>query len=538
MGSGTPGLSTVSIHSPLQALRLVLDSGASGGFGFGNEFLSFPELDRRSNQCCHMLEALGVGRGDRVLGMIGNTPEIAIAWFATSKLGAIWVPVNTAYKGEWLSWPIIDSQPAAIVSESSFAPRFAELEQALPPGRPFIYVGKPPSAPVGPMKVLPMSDCHKADDSPSAVNVHGADLSHLLYTSGTTGKSKGCMVSHNYLVNMARLGRQNLPRLPEEVLWTALPLYHMAATDLFLEELMLGGTTVFAPQFSVSRFWDDVGQANAKIVSLMGAMLVLVATAPDCEQAQNCYGQVRMVYGGPFPPNIQQMWKTRFGVQQTIGGVYGMTEANFLALEAGRPPKEGSCGLPTESFDLRLVDEEDSEVAQGQVGQIVIRPRAPHVMFDGYWNNPSASWSACQNLWFHTGDYARMDEEGYLYFVDRQSDRMRRGAENVSSFEMEEALSHHPSIAQIAVHAVPSELGEDEIKATVVVAEGQSLTPEELCQYAIARVPAFAVPRYIEFRDQLPRNPTGKVLKYQLRAEGVTPRTWDRRGAGMTVPRL
>ena len=186
---------------------------------------------------------------------------------------------------------------------------------------------------------------------------------------------------------------------------------------------------------------------------------------------------------------------------------------------------------------MRIVDDDDVEVGVDEVGEIVCRPEGPNLMFAGYWNRPDSTVEATRNLWFHTGDLGRVDADGYLYFVDRKKDALRRRGENISSFEMEKTLFGHSSLRDVAVHAVPSELGEDDVKITVVLQDGVQLTEEELCRWMAERVPYFAIPRYVEFRDDLPRNPVGRVLKYQLRAEGVTPATWDREAAGVVFER-
>jgi crotonobetaine/carnitine-CoA ligase len=186
---------------------------------------------------------------------------------------------------------------------------------------------------------------------------------------------------------------------------------------------------------------------------------------------------------------------------------------------------------------VRLVDDDDTEVAIGETGEIVCRPNGPNLMFAGYWRRPEATLSVFQNLWFHTGDLARLDDDGFLYFVDRKKDYLRRRGENISSFELERTFVAHESVKDVAVHAVPSEQGEDDVKVTAVLQEGATLTEEHLCRWAVERVPYFALPRYIEFRDDLPRNPVGRVLKYQLRDDGVTATTWDREAAGFEFER-
>jgi crotonobetaine/carnitine-CoA ligase len=218
--------------------------------------------------------------------------------------------------------------------------------------------------------------------------------------------------------------------------------------------------------------------------------------------------------------------------------MYGMTEAfPITVLGVGDDCAPGSAGVPTASWDLRLVDDDDEDVAPGAVGEIVVRPRSPHVMFEGYFHRPEATVSQLRNLWFHTGDLARRDDDGNLWFVDRKKDSVRRRGENISSFEVEAVVMSHPAVAAAAMIGVPSPLGEEDVKVCVVPAEGATLRPEDLLDHLVPRLPYFAVPRYVELVEDLPRNATGRVLKYELRKNPLTSTTWDREAAGYSVSR-
>jgi crotonobetaine/carnitine-CoA ligase len=249
---------------------------------------------------------------------------------------------------------------------------------------------------------------------------------------------------------------------------------------------------------------------------------------------QRCFGQVRVVTGAPFPAELQQIWKERFGVKIAGTPGYGFTEATMLtSLPAGGYFKPGSSGKRNEWFDVRIVDDNHRELPTGEAGEIIARPLQPNVMFQGYWRRPADTLQIMSDLWLHTGDIGKFDEDGYFFFVDRKKDYLRRGGENISSYEMETALSLHPDVQDVAVHAVFSELSEDEVKATLVLREGATLTEAQLFTWLIERVPYFALPRFIEFRAELPKSPLGRVLKYQLRDEGKTAATWDRNTSGI-----
>ncbi|MBK5287351.1 MAG: AMP-binding protein, partial [Acidimicrobiia bacterium] len=355
--------------------------------------------------------------------------------------------------------------------------------------------------------------------------------------AGTTGPSKGCVISHNYAVSLARQIARAWERRADDVILTPLPLFHFNAIAIcVVGTLVVGGRAVIARRFSVSNFWPEVKRTGATVASLLGSPAILIANADDHPDQQD--HPLRLCAAAPMPPDTDRVWRERFGCA-TFSGGYGLTEASLIAaLDPGTPNRAGACGQPnTHQFEVRLVDDDDVDVPIGEMGEIICRPTGPNMMFAGYWNRPEATLATMRNLWFHTGDLGRLDDDGYLYFVDRKKDAMRRRGENISSFEMEKAVLGHDAVQDVAVHAVPSPLGEDDIKVTLVVRPGSDLNEEQLCRWLADRVPYFAIPRYIEFRADLPRNPVGRVLKYELRDDGVTPTTWDREAAGITFDR-
>jgi crotonobetaine/carnitine-CoA ligase len=244
---------------------------------------------------------------------------------------------------------------------------------------------------------------------------------------------------------------------------------------------------------------------------------------------------LRLLGAAPLPVEIDTTIKRRFGID-TFSGASGVTEASLISWQPpGTTNKPNAAGVVNdEYFDVRIFDDGDNELPRGSDGEIVIRPKRPHVMFEGYWGRPDATVGTSRNWWYHTGDIGRIDDEGFLYFVDRKADYLRRRGENISSFEVESILMTHGTLADVVVHAVPSELTEDDLKITATVKEGASVTEEELFRWSIDQLPYFALPRYIEFRAELPRSPVGRVLKRELREEGVTAATWDAEAAGIT----
>jgi crotonobetaine/carnitine-CoA ligase len=345
------------------------------------------------------------------------------------------------------------------------------------------------------------------------------------------------MLSHNYVVSLAAQIARAWQRRPDDVILTPLPLFHFNAIAVcVVGPLVSGGSASVARRFSVSRFWPEVKRTGATMVSMLGSLAILIANADDHpDQAGH---KLRLCGAAPMPPDIDTIWRERFGCA-TFSGGYGLTEASLIsALPAGEVNKVGAAGKPNSvEFEVRLVDDEDVDVAVGEIGEIVCRPTGPNLMFSGYWRRPEATVDVLRNLWFHTGDLGRLDDDGFLSFVDRKKDYLRRRGENISSFEMERTFHGHPDLKDVAVHSVPSDVGEDDVKVTAVLQDGVALTEEELCTWAVDKVPYFAIPRYIEFRADLPRNPVGRVLKYQLRDEGVTDATWDREASDFTFER-
>jgi crotonobetaine/carnitine-CoA ligase len=495
-------------------------------------------MDEESNRLAHALASLGVGRGDRVATLLENSAEQVVSFFGALKLGAVQVPINTAYKGQFLQHQLADSGARVVVVQGDFAGRVAEVAASLPELAAAVVVGEPAEQ-ITAVNQLDWAKTLAAarDASPPDVGVHPSDLACFIYTAGTTGPSKGCMLPHNYIVALADQIIRAWQRGPDDVVLTPLPLFHFNAISVcVVGTLVAGGRASIARRFSVSRFWPEVQRTGATMVSMLGSLAILIADAADHPQQRG--HRLRLCAAAPMPPATDQLWRDRFGCA-TFSGGYGLTEASLISmLPAGEVNKPGAAGKPNDhDFEVRLVDDDDLEVPVGEVGEIVCRPRAPNLMFAGYWRRPEETLAVLRNLWFHTGDLGRVDKDGFLYFVDRKKDYLRRRGENISSFELEKTFHGHSAILDVAVHSVPSEQGEDEVKVTVVLQPEAELSEEDLCRWAVDRVPYFAVPRYVEFRDDLPRNPVGRVLKYELRDDGVTEATWDREAAGFTFER-
>lgn len=515
----------------LHAMRRVLDIAPDRIFlDFSGELTSYGEFDRLATRFAHALAALGVQAGQTVVSMLDNNLDAVVAWFAINKLGAISVPINTALKGEFLRHQIDDSRGAIMICEAAYLQRVASIAQGLPQVKKILCRGTPETeVPPFAIPAEPLDNHRGGNANPIAIIAKPGDTSCIIYTSGTTGPSKGSMQSYNYFCNLAKARLKGCPATADDITFTPMPLFHNNALATGIAGTVIsGGRIVIVPRFSVSAFWPEIERSGATIVSIVGTMATLLAEAPDNEWSRRCFGQVHTVRGVPFPDRVKEAWKSRFGAKFVGSNDYGMTEAAVVTwLPGGAYAAPNSSGKRYADFDVRIVDDNDVEVAPDVAGEIVIRPNKPDIMFQGYWRRPEATAAAMRNQWFHTGDIGKFDTEGFLYFVDRKKDYLKRRGENISSFEMEVALKAHPAILEVAVHAVPSQFGDDDVKVTAVLRPGAELGERAYCLWIAERVPYFAVPRYIEFRDTLPKNPQEKILKYQLRDEGRTVATWD-----------
>lgn len=504
-----------------------------------DEPVTYGEMAMRSTAMANGLHELGIGHGDSVALLADNSPEMLYTWFGSAKLGAVEVAVNSAYRGEFLRHQLSNCAAGVVVADADLAPRVLELADRLPDLRTVVVRGKPTAAldvPKG-VSVVAIDELLRSSTT-LTVGARGPQWHEpcsIIYTGGTTGPSKGAVLSHNYMVNSARQISAALRSGPDDVIYSPLPLFHLNAKMVTVLSAMLTGQTgVLDRRFSVSRFWERVRKYDATAVSILGSMIIMLWNLP--RTPDDATVPLRTMLAAPVPAELHEAIEERYNLKVNV--TYGLSEVVPLTLSTlDDPPRVGSSGKVNPQFDVRIFDDQEREVPVGEVGEIVCRPKQPHVMFDGYYRNGDATVRAWRNLWFHTGDLGRFDEDGYFYFADRKKDAMRRRGENISSFEVEQAVLLHPDVAEVAAHAVPSEVSEDDVKICVVLQPGVTLDHLDLMKHCATNLPYFAAPRYIEFFDELPKSPIGRVLKYELRDRGVTEQTWDRDAAGYVVPR-
>lgn len=492
---------------------------------------TYREVDEHANRWANGLRRLGVGPGDVVAAFLPTRPELVWTWLGTSKLGAVVAPLNDALRGEFLRHPLELSGARVVVCAASLLDRLAAVSDRLSSVARVVVVddGSPPpdGRPGDPATVDVVAAVDLVDgvgvEEPAPVAAPD-DVAAVLSTGGTTGPSKGVAVSHRYLLHVSRATWEARGGDRSTVCYSPLPMFHLnTPTNTLLGSWLAGATAAVDARFSVSRFWDRVRAVGATQVCILGSMITMLwgrERRPD--DADN---PVEVLLGVPVPPDLHHAFEERFGLR--IVTLYGLTEAVPITLAStSRPPRPGTSGRVVPGLEVRLVDDDGRVVAPGAPGEVVCRPRAPGLVFSGYWRDPAATRAAAPDGWLRTGDIGRFDGDD-LVFVDRKTDSIRRRGENISSFEVERAVRRHPDVAEVAAHGVRAEHTEEDVKVCVVPRPGAALDPADLARHCDAEMPRYATPRYIEVLDALPTSPVGRVLKGVLRARGVGD-AWDR----------
>jgi carnitine-CoA ligase len=499
----------------------------------GSPWLTLRDLDEQSDRLAAGLQRLGLGKGDRLAILLPNRIEYIVLVYASAKAGVVQVPLNAYLRGEFLRHQLAQSAAAAVVTDGPGLDQVAPLLPGLPELEHLVLVGEPGHSHPD-RAVVDFSDLAATPGQPEPVELSPPDLCVIMYTSGTTGASKGCMISHGYYTHIPRTFIEAGWFDRDDVIFGATPLFHFTGQVTLVEmALAAGGSAVVEPAFSASTFMARAAETGATALFGVGAMaLAIMARPPTGRDKDHCIRQASWI---PMTEDAQQAFHDRFGVR-VISEVYGQSECWPGTLGVvGQRRKIPSLGRPFGGMQVRLVDAGGNEVPVGEVGEIVVRPDQPDTMFQGYWRQPEATVEAFRNLWHHTGDNGRFDEDGFLYFVDRKKDSLRRRGSNVSSIELEQAVMKHPDVVQAAAHAVPSELSEDDIKVCIVLAPGVEPQIEVVFDFFKKTLPYFAVPRYVEFVDSLPVTPSGRVQKFLLRQNGVNAATLDLEKLGLSV---
>jgi carnitine-CoA ligase len=467
----------------------------------------------------------GIRAGDRVALMCSNRPEFLEVYLGCAWMGAVTVPINTALRGIQLSHILRNSTPKLLVIEPALLGAIETLERDVAPPDLVWAIGEGTAERVSPMPAL------GEEAAPAAARP--GDTVAILYTSGTTGPSKGVCCPQAQLFWWGIYSARALAIVEGDVLFTTLPLFHTNALNAFYQALLNGCTYVLEPKFSASGFWAAAQRHQATVGYLLGAMAVMLLAQP--ESADDKQHRLRVSLGGGVPGQYHAPFLERFGVPLLDG--YGSTETNFVFASKIPSDRPGTMGHLVEGAEARVVDPDDQVLPDGEAGELLLRSTEPFAFATGYFGMPDKTVEAWRNLWFHTGDRVVRDADGHYRFIDRMKDSIRRRGENVSSWEVEQVLMQHPSVAACAVYPLPSELGEDEVAAAIQLEPGQSFDALEVIRYCEGRLAYFAVPRFVRFLGEMPLTENGKIKKVALREAGKTPDTWDRDAAGYKLRR-
>ena len=492
------------------------------------ETWTYAETAARAERLGAALQGLGVGQGDTVLVWLPNGKPALEAYFACGVIGAVYVPINTAYRGALLAHVIENSGARIGIVQDALIARLADVATA--DLHTIVGVGAPAALPDD-LTLLDYQQviANAGAPAPPKHPIQPWDTQSIVYTSGTTGPSKGVLSS--YLHNYASMNDEAWPCVTaEDRFFINMPLFHIGGCFIVYSMLVRGGSIAMTERFRTEHFWPMVRQSGSSAVFLLGAMCSFLAKADALPGEREHPLKTALV----VPYNEEAIgFGARFGVEMYT--IFNMTEISSPLYIGPNPDIPGICGRSRHGYELRIVDENDIEVPVGASGELILRTARPWALNHGYNRDPEATAAAWRNGWFHTGDAFRQDGDGNFFFVDRIKDAIRRRGENISSFEVESVVIEHDAVQECAAIAVPSEHGEDEVLLVLAAKPGQEIDPAQLIEYLAPRMAHFMVPRYIRIMAPLPKTPTEKIQKAMLRQAGLTADTWDREAAGIRL---
>jgi crotonobetaine/carnitine-CoA ligase len=498
-----------------------------------------------TNRVGNAFAQVGVAFGDNVAVMLHNRLEHLWTWFGLNRIGAVYVGINTAYKGRFLTHVLSNADSRFAVMEREFLPWLADVEDTLPtmqtvfvPGAPLLSQDIPAFKRITVQHFDTLLQQGTAHDI--KVDVTYRDIGMIMYTSGTTGPSKGVLMPHGHLYLFGLGMKIHTGLTPEDRYYICMPLFHAQGSLMqTYSTLITGASAVLVKQFSATRWIDDIRKYEATVTNSLGVMNDFILRQPARPSDRD--NKLRMMSALPVTEETLHALRERFDIPK-FNELFGMTEVNIPVWRPLDAPDEAGCSgkVWDTYFEVIIADpESDEELPIGSVGEILVRPKEPFCFMQGYNDMPQRTVETWRNFWFHTGDAGRMDERGFLWYIDRIKDTIRRRGENISSYEVEAVLLEYPDVTEVAAVAVKAEEGgEDEVLACLVLRPGATPPrPETILDFCVARMPYFAVPRYIEYIDEIPKTPTQKIQKNKLRERGLSATAWDREAAGYKVKR-
>jgi crotonobetaine/carnitine-CoA ligase len=505
------------------------------------QVFSYSDVDGLTNRYANGLAALGIRRGDHVAVMLPNCPEFLWLLWGLGKLGAVAVPLNTAARGDLLTYFLAQSEAVALCVSQEWAERAADALGSAPNVRNVLVAGDPAATamPAGVTVGVLDGFGQQPTTAPSVDEpVRASDPHLLMYTSGTTGPSKGAVCPHSQGLAVGRQMSELSGYDGDDVFYTCLPLFHVNALWFTVYAALWSGASVAVyPRFSASSFWDQVRECRATVFNCLGAMANILWQQPPTPADRN--NDVRICMMVPASRELTAGFAERFGI--TVTSVYAMTENCAVTVFRPDDPsdKVPSAGRVRDEVGVAILDEVGRQLPAGEVGEICVRPHVPGVVMHGYYRMGDATVASLRDFWFHTGDRGYLDGDNYLYFVDRTKEAIRRRGENISAYEVETAICTHPGVLEAAAVPVDSELGEDEVMVYLVVDPECPPSMPEVIDYCNRRLPYYMVPRFLDVIDALPKTPSQKVEKYRLKQTAARDRArlWDREAAGIELVR-
>jgi crotonobetaine/carnitine-CoA ligase len=502
---------------------------------FDDDTVTYEQAAERAGHLAAGLRELGVGEGDRVAVMMTNRSEFLYAWFGILKLAAIEVPIHDAARGPGISHILNTTNAKVLIVEDTFVGHVQPHLGDSPSVEHVVVAGERSPAANGGVPFHDFADLLATEDSVETVDVPPHQPASILFTGGTTGPPKGVVLPHSHNINLGTSTAKVAGYTEDDVLLSVFPLFHANAKYMTtIAAMVVGAKAIINRRFSASRFWEQCRRERVTAFNGMGEMLRILMKQPEApDDAEN---PVRVVIGAAAPRELVEEFEHRFGL--VILDVYGLTETGPITFNRFDRRRAGSMGVPVPWYEVRILDENDMDVPVGEPGEICIRPLRPSVMMAGYWGNDSATLRSIRNLWFHTGDHGHRDEDDFYFFRVRETDSIRRRGENISAWEVERVLALHPDLLESAVYGVPSPIGGQEVMAAIVLKPDRSVAPAALLDFCQDKMPHFAVPRYVRFVDELPKSHAQRILKHELKAEGIEVEgVWDRETIGYKVHR-
>ncbi|MBL5974551.1 MAG: ATP-dependent acyl-CoA ligase [Candidatus Leucobacter sulfamidivorax] len=509
---------------PMMLQRRAVEMPDAPLLSSGNTVRTAAEQLRIVRELGSTLVDLGVSAGDRVAMLSGNRLELLDVILASAWIGAIAVPVNPALTSTQLLHVLTNSGARVLFVDHEGLRGFERLGATGQVKKVISFEAREGSGSVSGVPVQPLPP---ADGEVDAADLAPSDIAAILYTSGTTGPSKGVLCPHAQFYWWGRNQTLHMRFTSDDVLYTTLPLFHTNALNAFLQALISGASFVVAPRFSASRFWKEAAECGATFTFLLGAMVGILLNRPQEEFAPH---RIRAALAPATPAAMLLEFKERFDV--SLIDAFGSTETNLAIAVPIDDVRPGYIGVSVPGFTNRVADPDSGEpVPDGTPGELLIRSDQPYALARGYFGMPEETVRSWDDLWFHTGDRVVREPDGWFRFLDRIKDIIRRRGENISSVEVESAFLQHPAVAAAVAYAVPSELGEEEVQVSIEIKADREAGPEELIAFVESKLPYFAVPRYLVFESELPQTASGKVSKAELRKRGVIAESWERTSA-------